>query len=378
MAGSGCILSPAELQQQQPQLFGALLALLTGRAPGAAGAAGAAGGSEEVQEAAGGVLLLVFGPENFSDDEAADLAPTTALAQALLSLRGRLGEAASDAQPAAVARLASALAERSPEFCCGYMAEVGSLSGRAAGRAAQEAAPGLPKWGRGCASGRQALQLAPPARTAVLSQHPCPVQAVALSELVLECLGRPGPDMAAHTIDYFLMANTGGEGRRGGGWWGRGCGQEAGEAWCMPRRRAGERRGNALFHRSSISRGQPGGAVAARTKHPRPDPCCPCPPARRLAVRLADRPPALRGPLYEAALQRLVPHATYPAGFTSWQEEFGLDEDAFMRLRWALPATRPGAPCGNRLALWDMPRRWDILRLFCQLPGTIRSKQGAA
>ncbi|KAL4452382.1 hypothetical protein ABPG75_008044 [Micractinium tetrahymenae] len=205
VAGSGCILSPAELQQQQPQLFGALLALLTGRAPGAAGAAGAVGCSEEAQEAAGGVLLLVFGPENFAADEAADLAATSALVQALLALRGRLGQAASDVLPAAVARLASALAERSPEFCCGQMAE-----------------------------------------------------AAALSELVLECLGRPGPDMAAHTLDYFLMANT---------------------------------------------------------------------------VPLAERPPALRGPLYEAALQRLVPHATYPAGFTSWQEEGEVDEDAFKRLR---------------------------------------------
>lgn len=124
VAGSGCILTPPELQQQQQQLFGALLALLTGRTPGAAGAAGAVGGSEEVQEAAGGVLLLVFGPENFAADEAADQAATSALVHALLALRGRLGDAASEAVPAAVARLASVLAERSPEFCCGYMAEV--------------------------------------------------------------------------------------------------------------------------------------------------------------------------------------------------------------------------------------------------------------
>ena len=39
----------------------------------------------------------------------------------------------------------------------------------------------------------------------------CPSpQAVELSELVLECLSRPGPEMAAHTVDFLLMANTGG------------------------------------------------------------------------------------------------------------------------------------------------------------------------
>ncbi len=49
---------------------------------------------------------------------------------------------------------------------------------------------------------------------------------------------------------------------------------------------------------------------------------------------LSDRPPALRQPLYEATLQRLVPHASFPPHFTSWGEEFELDEDAFKRLRW--------------------------------------------
>lgn len=43
----------------------------------------------------------------------------------------------------------------------------------------------------------------------MLPHMPC-LQAVALSELVLEVLARPGPDLASHTVDYFLMANTGG------------------------------------------------------------------------------------------------------------------------------------------------------------------------
>lgn len=50
-------------------------------------------------------------------------------------------------------------------------------------------------------------------------------------------------------------------------------------------------------------------------------------------VPLADRPPQLRGPLYEAALQRLVLHASYPPGFSCWAEEGEVDEDGFTRLR---------------------------------------------
>jgi hypothetical protein len=39
----------------------------------------------------------------------------------------------------------------------------------------------------------------------------CPhIQAVALSQLVLELLSRPELEMAVHTADYFLMANIGG------------------------------------------------------------------------------------------------------------------------------------------------------------------------
>lgn len=56
-----------------------------------------------------------------------------------------------------------------------------------------------------------------------LPRPACCVQATAFSELVLECLGRPGPDMAAHTLDYFLMANTGGVGGRGVGWGAGAC-----------------------------------------------------------------------------------------------------------------------------------------------------------
>lgn len=148
VAGSGCCQTPAELQGQQPGLLGAALGLL---------AAGAQGGSEAALEAAVQLLLLVYGPDNFSSDEQADLAATAALVHALLASRGRLSGVDSEALPAGVAKLASAAAERAPEFVCGQMPE-----------------------------------------------------AVQLSELVLEVLQRPGPDLAAHAVDYLLMANTGG------------------------------------------------------------------------------------------------------------------------------------------------------------------------
>lgn len=114
MGGSGCVLAPGELQAQQGQLLAAALALLTHPTS-----------SDAVVEAAAQLLLLVFGPENFAADEQADLAATTALAQALLATRGRLAGADSDTLPAAVAKLASAAAERAPEFVCGQMGQVG-------------------------------------------------------------------------------------------------------------------------------------------------------------------------------------------------------------------------------------------------------------
>lgn len=146
VAGSGCAFTPAQLQAQQGPLLGAALALVAGPASG-----------EAAVEAAVQLLLLVFGPENFSPDEQADLAATSALVAALLASRGRLGGADGDTLPAGVAKLAAAAAERAPEFVCGSMPE-----------------------------------------------------AAALAELVLECLGRPGPEMAAHAVDFLLMANTGG------------------------------------------------------------------------------------------------------------------------------------------------------------------------
>ncbi|KAI3438234.1 hypothetical protein D9Q98_000671 [Chlorella vulgaris] len=196
VAGSGCCFTPGELHQQHGGLFGAVLALL----------ACGGGSSDELLEAAVQLLLLVFGPEGYSSDDAPDQAAMSALAQALLACRGRLtAPGSSDTLPAGVAKLAAALAERWPDFCCGSMPEAGPLS-----------------------------------------------------DLMLLCLERPGPDMACHTVDYFLMANT---------------------------------------------------------------------------VPLAERPPQMRAPLYEAVLQRLVPHASYPPTFTSWEEESELDEDAFGRLR---------------------------------------------
>ena len=114
VGGSGCVQAPGEVQAQQGPLLAAALALLTHPSS-----------SDAVVEAAAQLLLLVFGPENFAADEQADLAATAALAHALLSTRGRLAGAASDTLPAAVAKLASAAAERAPEFVCGQMPEVG-------------------------------------------------------------------------------------------------------------------------------------------------------------------------------------------------------------------------------------------------------------
>lgn len=147
VAGSGCCFTPGELHQQHGGLFGAVLALL----------ACGGGSSDELLEAAVQLLLLVFGPEGYSSDDAPDQAAMSALAQALLACRGRLtAPGSSDTLPAGVAKLAAALAERWPDFCCGSMPEAGPLS-----------------------------------------------------DLMLLCLERPGPDMACHTVDYFLMANTG-------------------------------------------------------------------------------------------------------------------------------------------------------------------------
>ncbi len=110
------MLAPGELQPQQGQLLSAALALLTHPSS-----------SDAVVEAASQLLLLVFGPENFAANEQADLAATSALAQALLATRGRLPGAESDTLPAAVAKLASAAAERAPDFVCGQMPQVGAV-----------------------------------------------------------------------------------------------------------------------------------------------------------------------------------------------------------------------------------------------------------
>lgn len=128
VAGSGCCLTPAELQAQQPQLLSTALGLL----------AEGSGGSEAVLEATIQLLLLVYGPENFSPDEQADLAATAALVRALLANRGHMAEADGEALPAGVAKLASAVAERAPEFVCGQMPEVslavlGCVTGRVSG-----------------------------------------------------------------------------------------------------------------------------------------------------------------------------------------------------------------------------------------------------
>lgn len=142
-----------------------------------------------------------------------------------------------------------------------------------------------------------------------------------MSELVLECLSRPGPEMAAHSVDFLLMANTGGE----VGGWGRVVRAAGGHTCSSPGVLAG-----------STSRTKH--AVCCSPLHSTQCPTnCPLPahcPTPRLAVSLSERPPALRQPLYEVTLQRLVPHASFPQHFTSWSEEFELDEDAFKRLRW--------------------------------------------
>ena len=195
VGGSGCMLSPGELQSQQPRLFAALLQLAT------------AGSGDAVVEAAVQVLLLLFGPENFSADEGADLAATSARLQALLATRGRLAPAPSDVLPAGVAQLASAAAERAPDYCCGHSAEVGGRP------PVPSVLPSIANLRCGSPACLRAWALHGPLPPPSL---PLPAQAVALSELVLECLCRPGPDMASHTVDYLLMVNTGaGGGGRG-------------------------------------------------------------------------------------------------------------------------------------------------------------------
>jgi hypothetical protein len=115
------------------------------------------GGGPHVTEAAVQLLLAVFGPEGFAE-EPADLAATSALARALLACAPRLADPGGDALAAGVAKLAGAAAERLPDYVCGAMAE-----------------------------------------------------AAALGDLMLGVLGRGGgPDLAALTLDYFLVANTGG------------------------------------------------------------------------------------------------------------------------------------------------------------------------
>ena len=65
------------------------------------------------------------------------------------------------------------------------------------------------------------------------------------------------------------------------------------------------------------------------------------------AVSLAERGPELGAPLYEAVLQRVLPHASYPPAFTSWEEEFEVDEDAFKRFRWAMQPRAAFRQCSN-------------------------------
>lgn len=153
--GGGCFMPPGELRAQQPALFSVLLAAATAP-PGA---------PEALVEAAVQVLLLAFGADSFSKDEALDAAAIDDLLVALLSLRGRLGAGCCcDAQPAAVAALGSAAAERAPEHVAGVSAS-----------------------------------------------------ALPFSALMLECLERWDPGVVEAALDYFLTVNTGALGAM----WGR-------------------------------------------------------------------------------------------------------------------------------------------------------------
>ena len=146
--GGGCILPPGELLSQQPQLLQVLLAL-------AAGGCSSGTSSEQVLGAAVRVLLVVFGPDNFSADEAADRAAYDALLAVLIPLRGRLGSAEALPLAGGVAQLGSAVAERAPEYCCAGAAE-----------------------------------------------------AVPFSELMLECLTQADPAVVESSLEFFLMVNT--------------------------------------------------------------------------------------------------------------------------------------------------------------------------
>jgi hypothetical protein len=64
----------------------------------------------------------------------------------------------------------------------------------------------------------------------------------------------------------------------------------------------------------------------------------------RRAVPLDERAPELCAPLYQMMVERLLTHATYPPGFSSWDQANGsLDEDIFDRLRsvlWCIPGDK--------------------------------------
>jgi transportin-3 len=143
--GGGCALTPGELLAQQPRLWGALLAAMT-----------ADEGAPEAAAAAAQALVALFSSSTFRGGDDADSAAFSSLfAHLLAALRPRLGTA-SEAAALALAHLASAAAERSPEAACG--------------RGVPEAAP--------------------------------------FAELMLECLGRPEAGVAEAGVDYFLMLNT--------------------------------------------------------------------------------------------------------------------------------------------------------------------------
>lgn len=50
-------------------------------------------------------------------------------------------------------------------------------------------------------------------------------------------------------------------------------------------------------------------------------------------VPMAARHPQLQRPLFESLLPLLFRHACHPEGFTSWEEETEVDEEAFHRFR---------------------------------------------
>ncbi len=123
--------------------------------------------------------------------------------------------------------------------------------------------------------------------------------AEALARLMLACAGRPEHLLAELATDYFLQVGT---------WQGPGPGW-----FCAP----------------------PASAPAAAWPCGQPALCVPHDmPAHWLQVNtmpLADRHPFLQREVYVLLAPCLLAHSQYPPDFTTWEEQYEVDQEAFAR-----------------------------------------------